>query len=164
MLRYGTGRRHWLMHVACVAYAVSFLLPAVEIMQGFAPGYMCAYWVEAVVSELNERALHSATQGSSMSRWEWGDLMFIAGAMANHFFLLAYAACVLRRPRVTAVLAVLSALCAVASMLPGQVLDLFSNHKWFLGQGYFVWCAAPMILAAGAVLAVKPPKSRARCD
>jgi hypothetical protein len=155
MLLGGTGRRHWLMHSALVVYTLSFVLPSVKIdlfgNRSFEPGYWCALCAELTVWDFNtELAAFALQSGPPPARDKvLGWFSMIGGATANHFFLLAYALAMFRRPRIAALCAVLSAACALGCLLPAQILAL--DGGWGLGPGYFVWCAAPVILAVGGV-------------
>jgi|GEM_PF-5008342 len=129
------------------------LLPAFRIQilndhEGhFSAGYEMAWLVEAVfwtMSWESTKIAFGAAPPPPSGRWG-GWQILLPGAMANHFFLLACLMVFLRRFRMAVACSTLSALCAIGCLLPWQILDF--RKGWVLGPGYFVWCAATVLLA-----------------
>ncbi len=144
----GLSRRRcfWLIVPALVVFGAALCLPAYPIWETFEPGYSVALSTEAIAFEAGEKL---ARQAFGASRARGGvDLTdswpILAGATANHLFALACLTTIFRRLRLAAVLAGLSALFAIGCLVPVQIME--RENGWVLGPGYFVWCAAPVVL------------------
>lgn len=155
----GLSRRRCvaLLLPAIAVYGVALCLPAVRIQplgwsadRSFDPGYAIAFWTEAIVVETAfeaGRTMAKSAFGAPFPRGaidltnSWG---ILAGVTANHLFGLACLVTLLRRLRLAAALAGMAALLAAGCRLPEQVTEW--NNGWVVGPGYFVWCAAPVVL------------------
>lgn len=154
-------RMRTLMHLAAAIFAVSFILPSYRVFDEYTPGWSCALVTEEFLFELNKQSIESALRLTpSLHQYnfsEWS--VFVSGASANHLFVIAYVAAIFKRFRITCLFAGLSALCAIGCLLPGQMVEI--SRGWRLGPGYFVWCAAPVLLSAttlrAARTAIMPP-------
>jgi hypothetical protein len=96
-----------------------------------------AWLVEGVFWEMSWEST-KIVFGASPSRppGYWGGWpIFLGGALANNFFVLAYLTVLFRRFRLAAAFSTASVLCAIGCLLPGH------------GPGYFVWCLATVMLA-----------------
>jgi hypothetical protein len=140
------------VYSSLIAFALSMLLPAYRIQiwndhdGRFGPGYEIAWLVEAIFCEMSWESVNSVFGAAPMpSSGRWSDWQIFLGAMANHFFLLACLMVLLRRFRMAVACSMLSALCAIGCLLPWQIIDF--KKGWSLGPGYFVWCAATVLLA-----------------
>jgi hypothetical protein len=134
------------VYLSVIVFALSMLLPAYRIWNyvPFSPGYEMAWLVEVFFWEMSWESINmvfGAIPVSPSSRWS-GWETFLTGAMVNHLFLLACLMVLFRRFRMAVAF---SALCAIGCLLPGQAIDL--RNGWLLGPGYFVWCAAAVMLA-----------------
>lgn len=139
------------MHIAAVVYVVSYFLPAYRIFSDFAPGYEIALAAESMTWEFSKGVVQQSWSAGTIpsvvgfggaAENLWGDMAILGGAAANHLFVIAYIAALCRWLRTAAVCAWLAVVAATGCLLPGQ---LFETH-WFLGPGYFLWCAAPVLL------------------
>lgn len=132
-----------------IVFALSMLLPAFRVWNvgPFSPGYETAWFVEGAFWKASWESItvvFEAGPAPSSRRWG-GSEPILAGAMANHLFLLACLTVLFRRFRMAVAFSTLSALCAVGCFLPRQAI--YYKDGWALGPGYFVWCAATVILA-----------------
>jgi hypothetical protein len=137
------------------------MLPAYRPMQdgSFIPGYETAWIVEGSFWSMSWEATTArlgVSPPSPSGHWKGWEIV-VSGALANHFFVLAYITTVLRWYRIAAACATISALFAIGCLLPGQIVEI--NRAWFLGPGYFAWCAATAILAT-ATLRIARSNSR----
>jgi hypothetical protein len=144
-------RRLWIVTPALAVFGVALALPAIRVRlwggePTSEPGYTIAFWTEANAFEAGHR-LAQAAWGKPISQGALdfsGSWPVLAGATANHLFALACLATLFRRLRLAAALAGIAALLTVGCMFPEQILEW--NDGWLLGPGYFVWCAAPVVL------------------
>jgi hypothetical protein len=140
------------MYVAVWLYAVSMILPSFRVFDGFSAGFEVALTAEIVTMNFARNVAARFASGGPVpgvlfssvgTESLWGDIAILAGAAANHLFVLALAAAWFRWRKTAVASARLAALAAVGCMLPAQILD----SRWYLGPGYFVWCAAFIVLA-----------------
>jgi hypothetical protein len=132
-----------------IVFALSMLLPAFQVWNGqpFSPGYKMAWLVENFFWRMSWESINivfGAVPVPSSGRWGGWEIL-LTGAMANHLFLLACLMVLFRRFRMAVACSTLSALCAIGCLLPWQIIDF--GKGWSLGPGYFVWCAATVLLA-----------------
>lgn len=144
-------RRLWIVTPALVVFGVALALPSIRVRlwggePTSEPGYIIAYWTELSAFEAGRQLAQSAF-GTPGGR---GPLNFadswpvLVGATANHLFTLACLATMFQRLRLATALAAFAALLTVGCMIPEQVLEW--NNGWLLAPGYFVWCAAQVVL------------------
>lgn len=145
------SRRHciWLIVPALVVFGMALALPALRIFVEFVPGYVVVRSIEEAIifdfaPELARMTFRAQAGGGGLKLIEVWPLL--AAGTANHLFALACLLTICRRVRLAAVLAGLSAAFAIGSALPYQIMDW--KDGWYLGPGYFVWCAAPLVLMA----------------
>lgn len=133
---------------ALAAFAASLILPSYwQSLSGtWIVGYMVFYESEAYAVASALQMWNAAWRGQSTNPVH---AVLLCGAMANHLFALALAAALCRWSKTAAVAAVFAVLLAIGCLLPLQLWQI--NEGWILGPGYFVWCAAPGILAIGAL-------------
>ena len=142
--------RRVVVHLSALVYASSFLLSSFRIFTDFTPGHQIAWTVEAATMSNSWKLLLFATgQATSLPGGPTIDASIAAGATANHLFVVGYAAAIFRKYRAAAFFAAVAAMCAIGCLLPEQLTDL--DQGWFLGPGYFAWCAAPVLLTVAAV-------------
>jgi len=134
------------LFLPAAVFVVSLLLPAFRLQECSAtkvvPGYVMAWIAENLFFEFSMDALRSLAHGSLRGPPNWPVL---AGITANHIFALAFVAGLFRRWGLASALAGIAALCALC-----MLLEQLQDPEWFLWPGYFVWCAAPIVLAISA--------------
>jgi hypothetical protein len=139
------------LFLPAAVFVVSLLLPAFRLKECSAtkvvPGYVMAWIAEYLFFECSMDTLRSLAHGSLRGPEDWP---ILAGITANHVFALAFVAGHFRRWGLASVLAGIAALCALCILL-----EQFHEPEWFLWPGYFVWCAAPIVLAASAYRACR---------
>lgn len=148
-----TSPERRVIHLSVAVFVLSMILPSYRVWNPgiFSPGYEMAWLVEGIFLEMSwesMKAVLGVSPPPPSSRWD-GWPVFLSGACANHLFILAYLTVLFRRYRTAAVFATGSALCGIGCLLPGQIIAF--KKGWSLGPGYFVWCAAAVMLAITTV-------------
>lgn len=141
------------MLFAAAVYVLSYFLPAYRLQLFSEPsyevGWQTALFAEMIVWGLATEVASSAISGGPipLAAANGADLrlslVMLGGAAANHLFLLACAAALFRRKRIASASAWFAFILAVGCLTPGQLFE----QEWYLGPGYFAWCAAPALLA-----------------
>lgn len=133
---------------AVAIYGVALLLPSMKMNWPGAgdvlPGYAMAWLAENAFFEMTVDALRSLERGSLPGPTWHNTWPIDCGIWANHLFVLALLLGLFRRWGMASAFAGIAALCALICAVPDQLL---TDREWVLWPGYFVWCAAPAVLA-----------------
>jgi len=138
-----------------VVFGVALLLPSMKVFSDVVPGYGMAWIAENLFFDASMEALRSLARGSlqGLTVEGWAGWPIHAGIWANHLFVLALALAFFRRWGMASAFAGIAAVCALICGLPGQFLS--GDAEWSLWPGYFVWCAAPIVLAVSSFRAFR---------